>query len=220
MSEDSRKHLIVITCGEAIGDPEGLIGGRRSHVLTATGRRQALLAGVELAHYCEQQEIRLADAVWLASPVARAVQSLWQVVAGLRETGLGPKRIDPRSEDGMSALDAGRLTGLRRADVLKLHPQVQADVDYAWPGGESLRAVRARSTSCLERHLLDNTGKAYVVVTHRAVWTALLTPSVYDNPDEQASALALEPKYARFAAFTFRNPNGLTTGLDLTHLPS
>lgn len=217
MSEDRRKHLIVITCGEAIGDPEGLIGGRRSHVLTATGRRQSLLCGVELAHYCEQQQIRLADAVWLASPVARAVQSLWQVVAGLRETGREPRHIDLRSEDGMSALDAGRLTGLRRTDVLKLYPQVQADVDYAWPGGESLRAVRARSTSCLQRHLLRNTGKAYVVVTHRAVWTALLGPHVC--PDPQASALALEPKYARFAAFTFRNPDGYTTELDLTHLP-
>lgn len=217
MSEDGHKHLIVITCGEAIGDPEDLIGGRRSHVLTATGRRQALLAGVELAHYCEQQEIRLDDAVWLVSPVARAVQSLWQVVAGLRETGREPRHIDLRSEDGMSALDAGRLTGLRRTDVVRLHPQVQTDVDHVWPGGESLRAVRARATYCLQRHLLDNTGKAYVLVTHRAVWTALLGPGVCT--DQQAPALALEPKYARFAAFTFRNPNGYTTGLDLTHLP-
>ena len=220
MSGDGRKHLIVITSGEAIGDPEGLIGGRRSHVLTAEGREQALWAGVELDDHCHRQDIRLDEAVWLVSPVARAVQSLWQVVAGLREAGREPHRIDLRSEDGLTALDAGRFTGLRSADVLRtMSPELRTDVDRAWPGGESLRAVHERSTHCLQRHLLRDTGQVYVVVTHRAVRAALLAECLHGRLDHQASALALERQHARFAAFTFRYPDGYTTQLDLTNLP-
>jgi len=130
--------LYLIRHGESTSNAVGRIQGQSDCELSQRGRRQAQAVARRLA-------AAPIEAVY-ASPLRRASQTAEVVAAAL---GLAI-RFDPRLKE----VDAGELEDQMRADVLRRFPEVVAGwhsgkLDFAFPGGESRRAVIERGREAL-----------------------------------------------------------------------
>jgi len=130
--------LYLIRHGESVYNALGRIQGQSECDLSERGRRQAeavarRLAGLPI------------DAIY-ASPLRRASQTAGFLGAALDLA----VRLDPR----LMEVDAGELEDQMRADVLRRYPGAiqrwrSGALDFAFPGGESRRAVIERGREAL-----------------------------------------------------------------------
>jgi probable phosphoglycerate mutase len=137
--------LVVVRHGRTAANAAGLLLGRRDPVLDELGRSQAR-AVVEA--------VGPVDRV-VSSPLARARQTA-------SELGL-----DVEVDDRWSELDYGEWDGRPVADVpAEVWQRWRADLDFAPPGGESLRALGARVRDACRELAASAVGRTVVVVTH------------------------------------------------------
>lgn len=86
----------------------------------------------------------------------------------------------PQSVDWAREIDCGRLEGVPLELIRRDHPEVwarneaEADDTFAWPGGETYAAFRARVAAGLDRAAMACAGGTVVVVTHAGVISQVL----------------------------------------------
>jgi 2,3-bisphosphoglycerate-dependent phosphoglycerate mutase len=129
-------------------------GQEASAPLTAVGQSQA----VRLADYLETLGVELL----VSSPYTRAQQSIAPLAGRLAL----PVEVDPRLAERV--LSAAPLEHWREAIR-----QSFADLDLAWPGGESSRTAMARGRAAVDA-LLTRPVRVLVVVTHGNLMTLIL----------------------------------------------
>ncbi len=140
--------IIVVRHGRTASNAAGLLLGHADPPLDELGLRQAALVAAAVGPV---------DAV-VSSPLRRARQT-----ADVFESTSGDVSIDERFIE----LDYGEWDGLPLADVAPEQWSAwRADVDFAPPGGESLRALGRRVGEGLTEVADRWTGRKVVVVTH------------------------------------------------------
>jgi broad specificity phosphatase PhoE len=137
--------LVLVRHGRTLANAEGRLLGRSNVGLDDTGRQQAE-ATVAL--------IGPVDRV-VSSPLERARQTAAYFGA------------EVEIDDRWIELDYGEWDGRRVRDVEPLEwVQWQGDLDFAPPGGESLRTVGFRVRAACNELLTEAVEKTIVVVTH------------------------------------------------------
>lgn len=143
--------------------------------LTEHGRAQASRLAKELigAGACQLYSSDLRRALETAAPIAQALGTSVHVDQALRERALGDAEGKPSSLLGPDR--SGHVGG------------GVVDADAAPPGGESIRELYARATSCAAR-LLESNSEDLVLVTHGGVVRVLLAWLDGIGPDDMAWA--------------------------------
>src|SRR5712691_169701 len=133
--------------------------------LTAQGQLEAeslRLVASELGPVESVYTSSLRRAVETASPLAAAL--------GLK----------PRARAALREISCGWLEGLPVAEIESCYADVwqanlaQTDETFAWPGGETYRAFRARVLRAIRRLAREHMGRTLVIVTHAGVVTQVL----------------------------------------------
>jgi len=143
--------------------------GRTDIDLSAVGREQARRAG---------EVLPMPSAVY-SSPLMRARDTASTVLIAIART-TGRLRAPDIDYDGrLQEADFGAWEGLYLSDIAKRWPEEWAslarrDLSLVFPGGESLRAVRARMAAALSE-IRDRHGdeELVLVVTHGTALRAL-----------------------------------------------
>jgi broad specificity phosphatase PhoE len=176
----SRTRLLLIR--HAHIDPAGRLYGAFDAPLSQQGKAalEALRA---------RTPTRAAPDALYTSTLSRAVE-----VASLLGRSWG---LAPRSAASMREIDCGRVEGMRLDDV-RVHygpawmrNESETDDDFAWPGGETYRAFRARVLAGLAAIAAKHRGQRVAIVTHSGVVSQVLgalrqrKPAVWrpDRPD-------------------------------------
>lgn len=153
--------LILIRHGETDWNAAGRLQGREDVPLNERGRRQAARNGRALGHLLARRGLGLRDVAFVASPLARAAETMRLVGA---EVGLDPAA---HAHDArLVELGFGRWEGLTYAEVARVDPDGHAarEVD-PWnarpPGGESMAEAAVRVAP-----LLGALSGPTVLVTH------------------------------------------------------
>ncbi len=166
--------IILVRHGQTEINASGQFQGRIDRPLSELGTRQAAALATALAD-CG------AVRVW-SSPLRRAVETATPIAAAL---GLSVE-IDAR----LVELDYGAWEGRPLAEVSADEwAQWRADADFAPPGGESLRAVRARIDAWL-RDMLIADGPV-VAVSHMSPIKAAIC-SALDTDDRATWRMHLD----------------------------
>jgi broad specificity phosphatase PhoE len=158
---DGRTILYLIRHGATeanLASPPRLQGRRHDPPLAQLGVRQAEATRDFLA-------VRPIDHCY-CSPLLRAVQTAALVAA--------PHGVAPQPLEGLTECDVGDWEGLDWDTVRTRHPddyhRFHADPGtFGYPGGESFRAVHARSAPVLDGLLRGHPGGSLLVVAHHAV---------------------------------------------------
>lgn len=144
--------------GESEGNAKRLFTGQSDSPLTARGRAQAEAVAQELrsVRFDKVVSSDLSRARDTAEVIARAQGIPVEVVPALRE------------------IDVGAQTGKPFDETVGV-PAWRDDAFVAWPGGETLEQVLARSLGAIDRLARDNPGKRIAVVGHGGVTRILLS---------------------------------------------
>jgi probable phosphoglycerate mutase len=145
--------LIVVRHGRTAANASGLLLGRLDPGLDPVGETQAEALGAALGAGSIQRVI--------SSPLARTRRTAETIAAAA-----GGLAVD--LDDRWLELDYGELDGTPLGDVpAAIWTSWRADPDFAPPGGESLRSLRARvDAACAELLAGPAGGGDVVVVTH------------------------------------------------------
>lgn len=155
--------IYLIRHGECEGNREGLFRGRFDYPLNEQGLEQARSLAEELANVNF-------DAVY-TSPLTRAYQTA-EVICRSRS-------IAPIKEEGFNNIYLGAWEGMPKTEVEKEHPREfmlwrTEPEKLSMEGAESLAEVQKRTVSTLIRITGERGGRAFAVVTHRAVLKPLI----------------------------------------------
>jgi broad specificity phosphatase PhoE len=131
--------LFIARHGETVDNADGLILGRRDPPLSDVGQEQAARLAV-----------RAADlgvvAIW-CSPLLRARQTAAVVADGI---GVAPTILDDLIESARGTWE-GQSVAHIAATAPALHAEFEAgDIEFAFPGGESLREQVERTRKALD----------------------------------------------------------------------
>ncbi len=160
--------LYLIRHGETDWNLTGRWQGHTDVPLNAVGWRQAQLLGQRLA-----REGPRFDALY-SSDLARASQTAHAVSAALGAA--------VRLTSGLREIDLGTWSGHTSAELQALYPddfaRIAAGEDIPRGGGESIRAMRQRVVTAVERIIAEHPGATIAVVTHGGCIRALLSHAV------------------------------------------
>ena len=154
--------LILIRHGETDWNRELRFQGQLDVPLNATGLEQARRVAERLAQESMHQLV--------SSDLQRALQTA-QAVSGRMRARL---RLDPVLESALREQHFGVMEGMRVPDIKAQYPQaweqwLHFDADYAFEGGESIRAFHARVLGVVHTLAQRHRGQTLVVVTHGGV---------------------------------------------------
>ena len=156
MSEPATFYLV--RHGESEANAARRFAGQSDSPLTARGRRQAEMVAKELAKVKFDKVVSsdLSRTRDTAAIIARAQGVPVEIVPELRE------------------IDVGARTGQTFDEVAGL-PEWKDDGFVAWPGGETLDQVLARTLAAIDRLAGENPGRTILVVGHGGVNRILLS---------------------------------------------
>ena len=156
MSEPATFYLV--RHGESEANAARRFAGQSDSPLTARGRRQAETVAKELAKVKFDKVVSsdLSRTRDTAEIIARAQGVPVEIVPELRE------------------IDVGARTGQTFDEVAGL-PEWKDDGFVAWPGGETLDQVLARTLAAIDRLAGENPGRTILVVGHGGVNRILLS---------------------------------------------
>jgi broad specificity phosphatase PhoE len=152
--------------------------------LPISGRGWAQVAAMrERAARCDAPAAIYTSTLKRARAVAVALASVWAI------------QVHPR--ESLREISCGAVEGLPLGEVQRRFPEVwarheaQLDDTFAWPGGESCRAFRARVLAGLGEITAAHPGQRIAVITHAGVVTQVLgairgrSPAVWaaDRPE-------------------------------------
>lgn len=158
------KTVYLIRHGETQANRDGVFRGRGEVPLSEAGQRQA----VELrARFAGAGVERV-----LSSPLKRAMQTAAACFPGAAV----------EAQELVNNLDLGRWSGRRKKEIAAEEPELwrrwlEEPEGMAFPGGESLAAVRGRAVS-FNRLLAGAPERQIAVVSHRSVIKALLAEAL------------------------------------------
>jgi broad specificity phosphatase PhoE len=164
--------ILLLRHAETDWNRERRFQGWRDVPLSATGREQAESAARLLA------ATRI-DAVW-SSPLARARDTAAIIAA--------PHRLAVQESEAFREMGFGDWEGLTRDEVRERFPDAQrawAETPHeaAWPGAETLAAVRARALAGLEALRAAHTGQTICLVSHGITGRILILEALGLGPD-------------------------------------
>ncbi len=145
--------LVLVRHGETEFIVEGRFQGRAPTPLTATGRRQAELAGRRLASRAPERglaplPVPAGEPLEIVhSPLRRTAETA-EAIAGAFAAAGRPAPV-PRPDEGLAEIGQGEWEGLPGTEIAARWPDLLAawrrDPTSGWaPGGESLADARAR----------------------------------------------------------------------------
>ena len=148
----------LVRHGESEANAARRFAGQMDSPLTAKGRQQAEAVAAELAKVKFDRVVSsdLSRTRDTAEVIARRQRVPVEVVPALRE------------------IDVGERTGQPFDEVRGL-PEWRDDGFVAWPGGETLDQVLARSLGAIDRLARENPGRTICVVGHGGVNRILLS---------------------------------------------
>ncbi len=151
----------LVRHGESEANAARRFAGQSDSPLTARGRRQAETVAKELAKVKFDKVVSsdLSRTRDTAEIIARAQGVPVEIVPELRE------------------IDVGDRTGQTFDEVAGL-PEWKDDGFVAWPGGETLDQVLARTLAAIDRLAGENPGRTILVVGHGGVNRILLSHSL------------------------------------------
>jgi probable phosphoglycerate mutase len=164
--------LVLLRHGETEWILEQRFQGQSETPLSATGRQQAMLAGLRLAHPHAAPSLPVPGGRPLEivhSPLARTAataQAVADAIAAAAEAdGTGPSTTVIRPEPGLLEIGQGEWEGVHQDEIVRRWPEVIAGWRRrpweTWaPGGESPAAVQARLRPALAG-ILDRLGRDY-----------------------------------------------------------
>ena len=167
--------LILIRHGQIAANASGHWHGATDTALTELGRRQAVLVGERLRLETAADQYRPVAVV--ASPLARTRHTASAIAQAL---GM-PFAI----ENDLREYAIGELEGTHFQTLIDEHrffERVQADHDYAPPGGESVAAVGRRVIDVLARLAARHHGGDVIVVGHGAAIGVALGSLLHADP--------------------------------------
>jgi probable phosphoglycerate mutase len=155
--------ILLIRHGETVWNVEERYQGQLDSPLTPLGISQAQAVAERL---CQEHFTHL-----YASDLGRAYNTAKAIAARTGHAILTDSRL--REKHG------GVIQGMNHAEVQLHQPEIstlyQARLpDYVIPGGESTRAVLARSMACLSELVARHPSERLVVVTHGGVLSVVL----------------------------------------------
>ena len=164
--------ILLLRHAETDWNRERRFQGWRDVPLSATGREQAESAARLLA------ATRI-DAVW-SSPLARARDTAAIIAA--------PHRLAVQESDAFREMGFGEWEGLTRDEVRERYPDAhrawaETPHEAAWPGVESLAAVRVRALAGLEALRAAHTGQTICLVSHGITGRLLILEALGLGPD-------------------------------------
>jgi len=144
--------------GESEGNAARIFTGQTDSPLTARGRQQAAVVAQELANVRFDRIVSsdLSRTRDTAAAIAKHHGIAVEVVPELRE------------------IDVGDRTG-KTFDETKGLPSWNDDGFVAWPGGETLEQVLARTLGAVDRLTRESPGKTILIVGHGGVNRILLS---------------------------------------------
>lgn len=156
MSEPTTFYLV--RHGESEANAARRFAGQSDSPLTERGRRQAEAVARELAKVRFDKVVSsdLSRTRDTAAVIAKAQGIDLEIVPELREIDVGDKTGTPFDE----------ISGL---------PSWRDDAFVAWPGGETLDQVLARTQGAIDRLARENPGKTICVVGHGGVNRILIS---------------------------------------------
>ena len=170
--------LILIRHGHVdTGPPPGRLCGWLDLPLSATGEasvRAMRQRGVRR----EAPAALYTSSLRRARAVAEVLGEMWGLV--------------PNGRDTLREIHCGAFEGVALEEIANRHPDLwarnraQDDEAFAWPGGESYRAFRARVLEALGHVARAHHGERVAIVTHTGVVTQLLgamrgrSPAIWD----------------------------------------
>jgi probable phosphoglycerate mutase len=152
--------IYFIRHGETDWNKAGRLQGQTEISINATGRRQAVRNGMQLAEMMEE----IAGCQFIASPLQRACETM-QIVLG----ALGRSEQDYATDNRLKEINFGRWEGLTWKE-LKVLDRAAYDARYrdpwnvAAPGGESYAELSSRTASWLL-----SLNRPTVVVSHGGI---------------------------------------------------
>jgi probable phosphoglycerate mutase len=171
MRDPGPARLLLVRHGQIAANITRLWHGSTDSPLTPLGHDQAQRVAAHLAR------TRPAVRAVYTSPLARARHTA--VAIG---TAFG---LPPQVAPGLAEYGIGMLEGESYADLVDRHgffAQAHADLDWAPPGGESLRAVSARVLAAWGAMAAAHPGAEVVVVSHGAAMAAGIAALLHDDP--------------------------------------
>jgi probable phosphoglycerate mutase len=176
--------LFLVRHGETHWNADGRLQGQRDTELNARGREQARQAGKVLAAIAPD----ILDAMVVASPLARACESLELMVGELVLVGALEEPVAFSTDDRLKELSFGRWEGLTWKEVRRSDPASyaarNADIwNIAPPGGESYAELASRAGP-----LLRSLPQGAVVVSHGGIARVALHLLAGATVDEAAKA--------------------------------
>lgn len=164
--------ILLLRHAETDWNRERRFQGWRDVPLSATGREQAESAARLLA------ATRI-DAVW-SSPLARARDTAAIIAA--------PHRLAVQESEAFREMGFGDWEGLTRDEVRERFPEAhrawaETPHEAAWPGAETLAAVRARALAGLEALRAAHTGQTICLVSHGITGRLLILEALGLGPD-------------------------------------
>ena len=144
--------IIVVRHGQTDANARRLLLGRADPPLSGVGREQAYAVAEVLGH--EDRPVAV-----FSSPLRRARETAACIADVFA--------LDVEDETAMIEIDYGEWDERPLADVPRdVWLAWRNDVDFAPPGGESLRAVQHRVSACMERVTERAGDGSIVVVSH------------------------------------------------------
>ena len=164
MGEPKRTEIILVRHGECAENREGVFRGRSDGPLTERGVRQAELLAEEVARFFSPSAI-------FSSPLQRARNTARAI--GER---LG---IPVEERSGFTNMALGPWEGQSKDLIRETYPEewalwIHNPERLALKGAETLDDVQRRAYANLDHLVRLHEGKAFVVVSHRAVLKPLL----------------------------------------------
>ncbi len=158
------KTIYLIRHGETQANRDGVFRGRGEVPLSPIGVKQAQELRERFAGLGVQRVI--------SSPLQRAAQTAAICFPGR----------EPELQDLVNNLDLGSWAGRRKKEIAAEEPErwrrwLEEPERMAFPGGESLVAVKAR-TRAFNGLLADAAEESFAVVSHRSVLKALLAEAL------------------------------------------
>lgn len=153
MGETKSYDFVFLRHGESVGNAEERFQGQSEFPLTENGRRQALI----LAERWLKE--RMAFDLILTSPLSRAKETA-ELIAGKLTVAVEANSI-------WMERNAGEVSGLTRAEALKLHPEPEFTTPYDAFGesGEGDWELFLRAGKAVHELIKRPAGK-YLIVTH------------------------------------------------------
>lgn len=170
--------LLLIRHGQVIPPAEDCLYGGMDVPLSALGQQQAVAAARESASL-------LVSRVY-SSPLSRAVFGA-NCVVDVHRARSPSLEIDP----DLAEVDRGGWGGLPRAEIEASWPggleRLKTDLDFAPPGGESMRDLQRRVVASYERIIASTPpGETIALVSHMHVTRAIVA-HVLGTPPERAA---------------------------------